>query len=238
MDGTNAPANNLIMYIFNKNIIDEIKWNLVGILGKSFIDLLFWTTQIESVGYDNIRSIISSRKFIFAFWHSRILLLSYIYKGWDAAILVSQSKDGEIIARVLQRQGHETIRGSSSRGGIRALARQIKCLKEKNRLGVVIPDGPQGPRFKAQPGVITLAKKTGYPIVPITYSAKKIKVFSSWDRFILPYPFTKCRVVYGDPLYVPKEAGRDEENVCRLRLEKELRRITFDADKYFGHSIS
>ena len=172
-----------------KNYISEIKWRLTGILGRLIIDLLCATTTIESEGLKKIAPILGSGKFIGACWHSRIILFSYIFKGWHLAILVSKSKDGEIIARILQSQGHETIRGSSSRGGLRALAKQIKILKKHQRPGVVIPDGPRGPRHKVQPGIITLAKKTGYPIIPFTYSAKKIKIFSSWDRFILPYPF-------------------------------------------------
>lgn len=226
------------MLLQDNSSITETKWNLVGIFGKLFVDLLFATTRIESVGFENVQQLVSSRKFIFAIWHSRILLVSYLYKGTDASILVSQSGDGEIIARILQKQGHETIRGSTKKGGLRALAGLIKRLREREKFGVMIPDGPQGPRFKVQPGIIILAKKTGNPILPISYSAGKIKVFSSWDRFILPHPFTTCRVVYGVPIYVPADADKSEETRCLLRLEDELRRITFDADRYFSHSIS
>ena len=222
---------------FQNNTLEEIKWKLVGALGTLIVDLLFSTTRIESIGFEPVRSIVGSRRFIAAFWHSRILLISYLYKGWNAAILVSQSKDGEFIARLLQRQGHETIRGSSSKGGLRALSTLIRNLKEKNRPAGIIPDGPQGPRFKVQPGVIMLAKKTGYPILPISYSAEKAKIFSSWDRFILPYPFTRCQLIYGDPVYVPQKADRQIESKCRALLEKELRRITMKVDRNFGHHI-
>jgi lysophospholipid acyltransferase (LPLAT)-like uncharacterized protein len=164
-------------------------------------------------------------------------LISYLYKGWNGVAIVSQSEDGEIIARILEKQGQEPIRGSTTRGGIRALAKQIRRLEESVRPGAVIPDGPQGPRFKAQPGVIVLAKKTGYPIVPVSYSAKKIKIFNSWDRFILPYPFTRCLAVYGEPIYVPKDVDSDGVNMYRLRLEQDLCRITFEADQQCGHTI-
>jgi lysophospholipid acyltransferase (LPLAT)-like uncharacterized protein len=220
-----------------KNKLSEIKFNLAGILGKLVIDLLFLTMKIEFAGFENVKQIFHSQKLIGAIWHSRILLISYLYKGLNGAVLVSQSKDGEFTARILQKQGYETIRGSTTKGGLRAIAELIKKLKQTQRMSAIIPDGPQGPRFKVQPGVITLAKKTGYPIIPITYSGKKIKVFSSWDRFILPYPFTTCRVVYGNPVYVSEYADKDEEEKCRIRLEKELCRITFDADHYFGHEI-
>jgi lysophospholipid acyltransferase (LPLAT)-like uncharacterized protein len=110
-------------------------------------------------------------------------------------------------------------------------------MKEEKKPGVVIPDGPRGPRFKAQPGVIALAQKTGFPIIPVAYSARKIKIFNSWDRFILPFPFTPCRVVYGDPVYVPQKADKTTQALCRLQLEEQLCRITAEADRHFGHHI-
>lgn len=94
-----------------------------------------------------------------------------------------------------------------------------------------------GPRFKAQPGVILLARKTGYPIVPVTYSARKIKIFSSWDRFLLPFPFTRCRVIEGQPVRVPMTADRAQQEICRQILEAELCRITRSAGGFFGHRV-
>ncbi len=224
------------MVLNQKQWLTEFKWKSIGVFGKLLIDLLFLTTRIESIGYEELEPALNSKKVIGAFWHSRILLVSYIFKGWDASILVSASDDGEYVARIIEKQGHRPIRGSTTKGGLRALAAMIRQLNQGHP-GVVIPDGPQGPRFKVQPGVITLAKKTGCSIVPISYSAKKIKIFSSWDRFILPYPFTRCRVIYGDLVHVPENADRNTELGCQLQLENELRRITADADAHFGHII-
>jgi hypothetical protein len=218
--------------------LDELKWKLIGLFGKLLLDLLFQTTRIETIGFEKVASIIDSRRFIFAFWHSRILLISHLYQGWNGVILVSQSQDGEFIARMAQRQGHETIRGSTTRGGLRALSQMIKSLKEKNRPAGIIPDGPQGPRFKVQPGIIMLAKKTGFPIVPVTYSASRVKVFNSWDRFMLPFPFAQCRIVYGDPVRVPANADSAATSDCGQRLEQELCRITSAADSFYGHLIA
>ena len=216
---------------------DGLKWRLVGCLGKGLTDLIFGTMRIRVVDFDKARTEIESRRFIFAFWHSRILMVSYLYKGWGAAILVSKSKDGEFIAQILKRQGHETIRGSTSRHGVRALARLIKTLKEEIRPGVVVPDGPRGPRFRVQPGVITLAQKTGYPIVPLSYSASRIKIFASWDRFMLPYPFTHGSVIYGTPISVPWKIDAEGQEFYRMRVEEELNRITKAVDAYYGHTI-
>jgi lysophospholipid acyltransferase (LPLAT)-like uncharacterized protein len=215
----------------------EFRWNLVGLLGKILIDIICGTVKVDALGFEKVRPIIKTEKFIFAMWHSRILLLMYLHKWGRASIIASQSKDGEIISRILQRLGHEVIRGSSSKGGLRALTSQIRFMTKYKIPGLVTPDGPRGPRFKVQPGVIKLAKKTGFPIVPITYSGKRIKIFGSWDRFIMPLPFTKCRVVYGNPVYVPGNAGNDEEQDCLVQLEEELCSITHTADSFFGHEI-
>ena len=211
---------------------------LVGLLGKVLIDLIGRSVRVESHGPAAVSPLLASRKFIFAFWHSRILLISYIFKGWDGAILVSRSNDGEIIARILQQQGHETIRGSTAKGGLRALAALIKRLKARPRPGAVIPDGPQGPRFRVHPGVIVLAKKTGYPIIPVTYSARRMKVFKSWDRFILPCPFTHCRLSYGEPLWVSAALDKNGDERCRQKLETEMVRITQECDRYYHHAIA
>jgi lysophospholipid acyltransferase (LPLAT)-like uncharacterized protein len=218
--------------------MEELKWRLVGLLGKWIVDGIFACSPIEYIGLEKVRPLIESRKLIFAFWHSRILLISYIYKGLGAYTLVSKSKDGEIIARILQRQGQICVRGSTKRGGLRALARHIKLLKATGSPGAVIPDGPRGPRFKAQPGVITLAQKTGFPILPITYSARRVKIFGSWDRFMLPAPFTRCRVVFGDPIHVTPDANKTDLEHFRRRLEDELSRITTEADGFFGLPVN
>lgn len=225
------------MHLKEKNRISDIKWNLVGIFGKLLIDLLFNTMKIERQGFERVKPIISSGKVIFAVWHSRMLLFAYLCKGFNGTAMVSKSTDGEIAARIIQRQGHEAVRGSTKKGGLQALSKLIRKVKEKNKPCLIVPDGPQGPRCKVQQGIIILAKKTGYPIVPISYSARKIKIFASWDRFILPFPFTKCTAVYGDPVYVPQNVDENEGKRCLMLLEDELNRITYDVDRYYGHNL-
>lgn len=222
---------------FHKVII-ELKWKLIGIVGKIIIDMLFWTTKIEIIGFEKVKDAIDSRDVILAFWHSRILLISYLYKKQGAVIMVSPSKDGEIIARIVQKQGHETIRGSTSKKGRKALIQLIKTIKKEKKPGVVIPDGPLGPRYRAQPGVVALAKITGYALVPVSYSAKRMKIFSSWDRFVLPYPFTTCRVIYDYPIFIPKDANKEMENTLLAEFEKSLNTITIEADTHFNHYIN
>jgi len=215
----------------------ELKWNLVGILGKLIIDVLFATARIERKIPEPARPLLASNRYIIAFWHSRILLVSHFFKGRGGVAMVSASEDGEFIARILQRQGQHTVRGSTTRGGLRALTQLIREIKKRQVPAAVVPDGPQGPRFMVQPGVIRLAQKTEIPILPVTYGAERMKVFSSWDRFILPYPFTRCRLVFGAPLTVPSKADSPVLEACRRELENELRRMTREVDGYFGHQI-
>ncbi|MEE4359043.1 MAG: lysophospholipid acyltransferase family protein [Desulfococcaceae bacterium] len=217
-----------------KKTLTELKWRLTGILGRAVIDLIFSTSEIESEGYARAEKYMRSRNVIAPMWHSRILIFGYLYRGWDVASMVSKSHDGEIIARILRQQGFVPVRGSSSRGGARALANLIRLVK-KGYSAVLIPDGPRGPRYKVQPGIMSLAKKTGAPIIPVSYSAQKVYFFPSWDRFMLPRPRNRCRVIYGEPFFVPENADRQTEERLRLRLENELCRITEKADRYFGH---
>ncbi len=214
-----------------------LKWWSIGWAGKWFIDFLFLFSRVQTIGYEAVADSIKSRRFIFAFWHSRILLLCHRHKKLNASIMVSNSGDGEIIAQVLQRHGHNTVRGSTRKGGLRALIQQIEDMRSNMRPGVVIPDGPTGPRHKVKRGVVLLAQKTGVPIIPLTYSSRRRKVFDSWDRFLLPLPWSSGIIVYGRPIEVPPDADEDDISEIITELEAELNRITNLADEYYGHTF-
>jgi hypothetical protein len=214
-----------------------LKWWLIGWAGKLLINFLFLLSRVETIGYEAVAERIRTRRFIFALWHSRILLPSYIHKKLNASVMVSNSADGEIVSQVLERYGHKTIRGSTGKKGLRALMRQINDMRTNLRPGVVTPDGPQGPRHKVQHGVVLLAQKTGVPIIPVACSSKRRKVFNSWDRFILPFPWTKGVVTYGEPIHVPPDADQSAITACMKELELELNRITAEADQFFGHEF-
>lgn len=218
-------------------IRDDMKWRAVGIFGKLAIDALFSTCRIQVIDQYNAAPLVFAGKAIAAFWHSRILLSSYIHKGIGASIMVSASEDGEIIAQVLHRQGHRPVRGSSRKGGAKALAALASRMEKMPTLGVVIPDGPQGPRRLAQPGAITLAARTGRPIVAMAYSARSMKIFKSWDRFLLPRPFTHCSFVYGRPIFVEKNSTPAELERKRREMAREIDRITDLADGLYGRRL-
>jgi lysophospholipid acyltransferase (LPLAT)-like uncharacterized protein len=143
----------------------------------------------------------AGRGFLYAFWHGRQVFLVYLHRGDRIRPLVSQSQDGELITRVCRAFGIEPIRGSSSRGGAEALLELRRQVDEGARIGVT-PDGPRGPLRKVQPGILFLAQKTGRPIVPVAYGARKAWTFKGWDEFLVPKPFNRIAMVYGEPITI------------------------------------
>lgn len=172
--------------------------------------------------------------FLVAFWHGRLLYAIHLYKRYQprpGAVLVSRSKDGEFISQIIEHFGIQPIRGSSSRGSVRGLLEVVK----RTRRGYIVaftPDGPRGPRYQVQSGIVTVAKKTGAVILPVTYNARWRKVLRSWDRFIVPLPFSRVVVVYGEPISVPSNASAATLQAKRQEVEASLRRITEIADSY------
>ncbi|MGQ4810232.1 hypothetical protein NKDENANG_03681 [Candidatus Entotheonellaceae bacterium PAL068K] len=174
----------------------------------------------------------SGRPCLVAFWHGRLLYLLPLYRRQHATVLVSRSRDGEFISQIIERFGMQPTRGSSSRGGVRALSEMVVKVRGGYHAAFT-PDGPRGPRYRVQPGIVLVAKKTGAAILPITYNAQWKKVLRSWDRFVIPLPFSRIVVVYGEPIYVPAGASAGTLRAKRQEIEASLRRITEIADDYF-----
>lgn len=173
---------------------------------------------------------------IFCTWHNRLALSLEIYRlyargvGRDErmAAMVSASKDGGLLARVLELNGVQPARGSTSRRGRQALLELITWSERGYDLAIT-PDGPRGPCYVVQDGVISLAQLSGLPIVPISCRLSwKIQV-KSWDRFQIPLPFGKCQVRLAEPIRVPREASDEEREKLRLELEVRLKSITLDS---------
>ncbi len=160
-------------------------------------------------------------KVIYAFWHSELLMLGYICRDLDIHVLVSQHRDGELLSRVIRLFGYGTVRGSSTRGGVRALINMIKMAARGKSL-MLAPDGPRGPRHSVQPGIILLAKKSGLPIIPVAAKVSRSWKMPSWDKFVLPKPFAKVTMIYGKAINVPNDIDDDQmQEYCKI-LEKEL----------------
>jgi hypothetical protein len=175
----------------------------------------FWEKGIPAIG---------------ALWHGRLLMMPIIYKGKKLSFLVSTHRDGQVMGKALKRFGFHAILGSTTRKSFSGFKQMVKA--HGSDIGIV-PDGPRGPRQKVQIGVIELARLTGRPIVPITFNASKRKIFNTWDRFLLPYPFSRGVFIWGEPIVVNPNGNRAHLEEKRLLLERKLNELTEEADRYF-----
>ena len=162
---------------------------------------------------------------LFAFWHARMLPLVYTHRGRGIVVLVSRHRDGEWIARTIERLGFGTVRGSSTRGGEEAMRALIAATAAHPMLAFT-PDGPRGPAERVKPGVVWLASRTGLPVVPVATASSRAHVFRSWDRFRVPLPFARVHVAYGEPITVPRMADDATLERSRLELEHAIRDLT------------
>jgi len=171
---------------------------------------------------------------IYALWHGRLLMVPWVsarlapvHGDRTIRVLASRSRDGELIARFARRFGLETVRGSSSRGGAAALRGLAAALRAGDDV-VVAPDGPRGPRHRVQPGLAALAAMTGAPVVPIAFAARPARTLDTWDAFMVPVPFARCALVFGDIVRVD---AKDDRDAARVRLESALTATTAAADR-------
>jgi lysophospholipid acyltransferase (LPLAT)-like uncharacterized protein len=155
------------------------------------------------------------------------------YPDNNAVVLQSRHRDSRMLGRVMSRFGTGQVWGSTTRGGMSAVRGVLRQIREGKDIAIA-PDGPRGPRRRAQPGVITIARLSGKPIVPMAYSARPSRRLTSWDRLLVPYPFARALYVYGEPMFVDRRADAAEERRLVARLESELNRLTDLVDNELG----
>jgi lysophospholipid acyltransferase (LPLAT)-like uncharacterized protein len=198
-------------------------------LGYPLINALGYTLRWRVEGaehYDAVRA--SGRQPIMAFWHGRILSGTLYFQRRGIVVITSENFDGEWIARIIQRFGFGTARGSSSRGGLRAMLQLVRDM-EQGRPAAFTLDGPRGPARVAQPGAVWLARATGNPVVPFHMEAASNWTANSWDRTQIPKPFTTVAVSIGEPLEVPGETTDQQLEAARQELERRLRALELRA---------
>ncbi|MEE9591901.1 MAG: DUF374 domain-containing protein [Thermodesulfobacteriota bacterium] len=158
-----------------KTFFDRLTIRVIPFIGRQIIRLLSLTMKIDFVNYDGVWSMWRDGKnVILAFWHGRLMLMPLIYRGRGISVLVSQHRDGELVARTMKGLGIDSVRGSTTRGWLGGVKRLLRAVKDGRDIAIT-PDGPKGPRFKAQTGIINIAKATGLPIIPMTFGASKKK---------------------------------------------------------------
>ena len=167
---------------------------------------------------------------IFAHWHGRLMPLTYHHRNRGLVPIISRSGDGEYIARIVQNWGFDPVRGSSSRGGTQALREMLRYARAGKML-VFTPDGPRGPREEVKPGVLIAAQLTGLPIVPASAAATRGWWLGGWDRFLIPKPFARVVLGFGEPIHVPRDADEAALNAIGLRLKDALDTLTRELDE-------
>jgi len=180
------------------------------------------TIRFEVKGWENFEAIENAGKLpIYAFWHDRIFASTYFFRNRGIAVLTSQSKDGEYIARFIQRLGYGAIRGSSTRGGVGALVEMIRTMRNGVAMAFTV-DGPKGPRYEAKSGAVLLAKKTGNPIMPFVVEPQKFWTIRSWDKLQIPVPFTRARLTIAKPIFVRADSNDDDTRKSLAELQDSL----------------
>jgi lysophospholipid acyltransferase (LPLAT)-like uncharacterized protein len=213
------------------------KWHqrLVATLIFVLVRLLAATVRFKLDDQSGIFSEVPKERLIFAIWHNRLVLAIILYRRYISqrdssrrmAAMVSASKDGGMLTRVLELFSVEPVRGSSSRRGAQAL-REMAAWGERGLDLAITPDGPRGPRYFVQHGAIATAQLTGLAIIPVSYRVNWKLELKTWDRFQIPLPFCLCEITAAPAIRVPREASEAEYEALRKKLEDDMVRITRD----------
>ncbi len=207
----------------------EKKAALLAAIGTRIMRLLFFTLRIRITDRAGVLKKDPERPLLWAFWHNRLFIMAYIFEryfikphGRRGAALTSQSKDGEFIAASIRCFGIRPIRGSSSSGGARALV-EMKRAIEDGYIMAITPDGPRGPRYSMNPGVVKLAQVTGGYVLPIHVTYSRFWQLGRWDGFMIPKPFAKVNITFDVLHAVPPTETAEDFEYERAKLEQMLR---------------
>jgi lysophospholipid acyltransferase (LPLAT)-like uncharacterized protein len=217
--------------------VDEKKRRRIDRQGRIIARLLrlwggSWRLHEDHEALAKARRSSPSGAVIYVCWHNRMIMLSYTHRDRGAQVLRSGSRDGQLIAAVNRRLGFDMPAGSSSRGGSSGLRKLLRSARQGRDTALTV-DGPRGPRGHLQAGALQLALLSGCPILPVAVSASRRKVFGSWDRTLLPWPFARLELRYGEPFFV-KEG--EDLSLRRQVLEDRLRDLTDALDEEMGHA--
>lgn len=182
---------------------------LISALGGLVLRLLGFTWRVRRVGGQAFDAMLARNEpFIVVFWHGEIVPVTWVHRRRGIAPLISRHSDGEVIARIVEGLGYRTVRGSTSRGGVRALLETAQLVNDGITVGFT-PDGPRGPRHVFAPGALIVAQRTGRPIIALGATASRAWRLRSWDRHLVPKPFATVTIRYSEPQYVVAGQARD-----------------------------
>ena len=202
-------------------------WRARALIEVGFGIYRLWarTLRLEVDDPENVVDFVRERPVIFAIWHNRLLMLPRVFDpcfpSRQSLGLISASRDGDLVATLIERSGYGTVRGSSSRKGVIALRQLVDSLAAGMNV-LITPDGPRGPVYQTSPGVVFLAQKTGIPVVPIHLEYSSCWRLKSWDRFVVPHPFARLRARFGAPLQIGPAKDASQLEAERIRLQEAM----------------
>jgi lysophospholipid acyltransferase (LPLAT)-like uncharacterized protein len=213
---------------------DRLIIKTAGLFFYGLIMLIARTVRWTVVHWHHYEEIIRSGKhIIYTFWHNRTFLATWFWRRRGIVVMSSRSFDGECMARCIQRFGYGAARGSPTRDTNRAFLQMVKCMKQGMDTAFTI-DGPHGPIYVAKQGATRLAQLTGHVILPFHISAKRYWEIKSWDRFQIPYPFTRAVILLGKPIYVSPEASDSEMAERQAELQATLDELRVQGDRWWS----
>ena len=204
----------------------------------AYIRLVHATTRWTVVCPPRVEALeAAERPYLVCFWHGRLLMMGSAWRRPPERfhMLISEHRDGILIARAIARLGFSTIGGSSKRGGTSALRAMQRLLRAGECVGIT-PDGPRGRRMRAKLGAVKAAQLADVPLLPVAYATARRRIFNSWDRFCLALPFSRGVILWGEPVLVARDAGEAALQGARLLLEERLNAITAEADRLCGQA--
>ncbi len=212
-----------------------LRWLFVALGRSCRVDVVAGREHVEAL-------LREPRPVLLSYWHNRTFLSGYYLfeslhrRGLEITLLASKSRDGELVTQVFKRWKIHTVRGSASRGGRDAMRRLYRAITRRGSSPILIPDGPRGPIYTFKVGVAVLAKMSQAPILPMGFAAEKFWRIKSWDRMIIPRPFSRITLVVGEPQQLARELSPEELEAERLRLEGLLDTLTLEAEAAAGVS--
>jgi lysophospholipid acyltransferase (LPLAT)-like uncharacterized protein len=217
-----------------------VSWALTAL-----VRMWFGTVRVELLNRERFEKYgldPASGNIVAGVWHRNAVFLFYFFRTLGPrGVMISRSKDGDIVAHVARRFGYTTMRGSSSKGGARALQEMIAYMKEthEKRLCGTPVDGPRGPARIVKKGMLAVAKKAGVLFVPIACSGTRVLTFhKAWDKSMIPLPFSKMIIDFGEPIRITADADDADMEIMRLRAEQSLNDMTDNLDRICGYTVS
>ena len=206
---------------------------LIGPVSRLIFSLIFATCCLEVFGRDpNDKKTPSKKNVLYVTWHQRLIPYAWYYRFKKMVVMASMSRDGEIATQFAQAFGWIPVRGSSKKRGRKALDEMVPFV-QKGYNAALASDGPTGPAYRSKMGIVSLAQKTGHPIQASMWSCDKYWVLRSWDRTLIPKPFSRIVLIFSEPIHLEKGAAPEACEEARKTLDKQLNTMMYQADRFF-----